>query len=148
MGASNVIAALITKEHTFTLRGQLQRNHQLLFDHDLRSVPRAKHVEVIEAAEEPVKKALATIVWDAVAEESKGTFLETRHSLTNAITTTTGANVSKQTDHYVLCPMFEGVGANFSSDTMAVEEVKKATDIIPPLRQANQVHGLAEGGLS
>lgn len=79
-----------------SLRAQLHKHRQFLLDDSIKTVSRAKHLEVIQSVEELAHKVLQHPAFEQVAEELAGKWLGTCLSLTNTIVTT-GAHANHGT---------------------------------------------------
>ena len=89
-----VEAASNANEHAYTLRDQLRRHREFLINNDLKSIPRAIYLDVIDSIEQLAGKVLAHPSLEKLSENLQEKWLEIHQSLTHTIVTN-GATTSQ-----------------------------------------------------
>ena len=83
-----VEAASNANEHTYFLRDQLRRKRQFLINNNLKSIPRAVNLDVIDLIKQLKRKVLLHPAIEKLSEYLQQKWLKIYQSLTNAIATT------------------------------------------------------------
>ncbi len=82
-----VEAASNANEHAYSLRNQLRRHREFVINNDLKSIPRAVYLDVIDSIEQLTGKVLLHPKIEKLSEDLQQKWLKTHQSLTNTIAT-------------------------------------------------------------
>ncbi len=83
-----VEAASNSNKHAYPPRDQLKRHRKFLINNDLKSIPRAVYLDVIDSIEQLTGKVLVHPAIEKLSEDLQQKWLKTHQFLTNTIATT------------------------------------------------------------
>ncbi len=123
-----VEAASIANEHAYSLRDQMRCHRKFLINNNLKSIPRAEYLDVIDTIEQLTGKVLLHLAIEKLSEDLQQKWLKTHKSLPNTIARTAATTLLSRTKtHWVDGPLGNQGAAEASNFRHVIKLSDKGT---------------------